>query len=143
MTPSAPVSFDDLQSAYEWISCSEPGANFAMISRATGEIRWRSENEGLEDVIPDGMIDESLYVAVPHKYDLDLGNRLALDFGEQHLPESFRMIRGFFKRSGAYSRFKAVLDEHGLLETWYRYEEESTEKALREWCEENGVTIAT
>ena len=46
-----------------------------------------------------------------------------------------------FRERGAYARFKDFLAEKGRLEEWYAFEAARTEKALREWCAENDVTL--
>jgi hypothetical protein len=78
---------------------------------------------------------------VPHKTDLDLGRRLALRFATSELPECHDQVVAFFRREGAYARFKELLESKGALERWYKYEAESIEKALRDWCLENGIQV--
>ncbi len=79
------------------------------------------------------------YLAVPHKRDLDLGNRLALAFVAQELPDDYETAVGFFRRRGAYRRFKDLLEMRDRLESWYEFENRATEAALLAWCAENGV----
>ena len=43
--------------------------------------------------------------------------------------------------SGAYARFKELLAAEDCLDTWYAFEAESTEKALRSWCTENDIHV--
>lgn len=57
------------------------------------------------------------------------------------LPNPVREIEDCFRRRGAYGRFKAILERAGCLEKWYRFEAAATEKALREWCAENGLEV--
>jgi hypothetical protein len=33
------------------------------------------------------------------------------------------------------------LESEKVLEKWYKFEAESVEKALRDWCAENGIRI--
>ena len=47
-----------------------------------------------------------------------------------------------FRRAGAYSRFKYFLEERGLLQQWYDYENAVQREALQEWCEENGIKLS-
>jgi hypothetical protein len=42
-----------------------------------------------------------------------------------------------FRRSGAYSSYKTLLERRGLLEEWYDIEDSREEQALRKWC--NGI----
>ena len=74
---------------------------------------------------------------MPGKYDLNLGRGLVIDFAYRHISDDIDRVQGYFRRSGAYSRFKDILDRRGLLERWYEFEEEAKERALRKWGEEN------
>ena len=141
MTSSAPVSFADLLAAYEWVSASAPMENDAYVSRATGKIHWASSVTDVEEELPEDVEDGSIYVAVPHKYDLDLGRALALRFADEHLPDSYEVIAGFFRKRGAYGRFKDLLERRDCLQAWYDYEAHAVECALREWSGENGLPL--
>ena len=57
--------------------------------------------------------------AVPHENDLGLGRHLALAFVDQELSDEYDTVAGFFRRRGAYGRFKALLHARGMLEQWY------------------------
>jgi hypothetical protein len=74
------------------------------------------------------------YIEIPHKNELDLGNSLALRFAEKRLPDRYADVVTFFRRRGAYARFKELLAAEGCLQEWHAFEAESTERALREWC---------
>lgn len=64
-----------------------------------------------------------------------------LEFVEQELPHRYEQVRDFFGRRGAYARLKDMLQSEGVLEKWYTFENECTDKALREWCAENGIEL--
>ena len=115
--------------------------NAAYVSRITGKTHWSSVLTEVEDELPQDMDDESVYVPVPHKHDLDLGKALALEFAREHLPESYEQVRAFFGQRGAYGRFKDLLERHNQLQVWYKYEAAAVEGALREWSSENGVEL--
>ena len=66
---------------------------------------------------------------------------LVLDFVEACLPDAFDEVRQIFKRRGAYARFRDLLHRKKALDRWYAFEAEATEKALRQWCEDNDITI--
>lgn len=135
------ISYDDLLSAFEWVSAAAPSENSAFVSRQTGRLHWASSSHDLEEELPEDIDDASLYVAVPHKYDLDLGKDLVWRFADEVLPESSDTIAAFFDRRGAYARFKDFLERRACLQAWYDYETQATEAALREWCEENGLQL--
>jgi hypothetical protein len=141
MTLSAPVRFDDLLLAYEWVSSSSPAENGAFVSRVTGKIHWSSSVMELDDELPEDIEDVNIYVAVPHKYDLNLGNNLALTFAEEQLVGSYEAVLKFFRQRGAYGKFKDLLERKGQLEAWYEFEAKATELALREWAAEQELFI--
>jgi hypothetical protein len=141
MHTSAAVSFVDLLDAYEWVSSADPFENEAYVSRVTGQIHWSSSITDVEEELPEDIEDESIYLAVPHKHDLDLGRELVLRFVEEHLPDSYELVSGFFRKRGAYSRFKSLLGQKNQLENWYKYEESAVEEGLREWSRENGLQL--
>jgi hypothetical protein len=63
-----------------------------------------------EDDLPDDLETSDRYIAVPHKNDLGLGRRLALTFADREMPDSGEIVAGFFRRRGAYARFKDLVD---------------------------------
>ncbi|MBI5889721.1 MAG: hypothetical protein HZB47_03460 [Nitrosomonadales bacterium] len=142
MTPSAPVKYDDLLAAYEWVS-SSPEDSDAFVSRVTGSVHWSSSTMELDEELPEDIEDGSIYVAVPNKHDLNLGKNLALTFAEEHLPDSYQTVANLFRQRGAYGRFKDFLERMGFLKAWYAYEAKATELALREWAAGEGLSIAS
>ena len=142
MTEIKTVSVDaeELRAAFAFVSFGVPLEHQADICLDTGRIYWESESAGLnEDDLPDDLETSDRYIAVPHKNDLGLGRRLALTFADREMPDSCDIVAGFFRRRGAYARFKDLLATRGLLQQWYETENRATDKALLAWCEENGV----
>ncbi len=139
---NVPVDLDELLAAYEWVSASDVGTMDAeaCISTVDGKIYWCGE--GVDEDPPEDIDDENLYIAVPHQSDLDLGRSLALRFVAEHLPQSRAEVHEYFRKRGAYSRFKSLLERVGQLESWYQYEQSAKEEALIEWCAENGFTAS-
>jgi hypothetical protein len=135
------VKYEDLREAFDFVSFGAPMEHSAYISLETGAIYWMSEVNPLEEEVPDDLETSSRYIAVPHKNDLDLGSRLALRFAAEELPGRYPQIEGFFRRRGAYARFKDLLDAEGCLDKWYAFEAEATERALRDWCAANDIQI--
>ncbi len=136
------VKFNDLWMAFEFVGAAPPGENHAYLSLDTGEIFWTSDLNPMDEEVPDDLETSDRYLSVPHKTELDLGNRLALRFAARELPHCYDQVAGFFRRAGAYARFKALLDSEGALDRWYAYEAESVEQALRAWCAKNGLEIS-
>ena len=137
----ATVTYEDLSAAFDFVSFGAPMEHQAYISLDTGAIYWVSELNPVDEDIPDDLETSDRYVAVPHKNDLGLGNRLALDFVAAELPSQYETVQGFFRRPGAYGRFKEVLAGEGYMEKWYAFEAESAAKALKNWCSEHEIEI--
>lgn len=134
------VVYEDLEQAFDFASSGEIIQASAFVSRETGCIYWISDDlEGEE--LPDNLEDSEYYAEVPTKRDLGLGKSLALRFVSKELPEKYDVVDGFFRRRGAYGRFKDLMEENGVLEKWYRFEVESIREALCAWAKEEGYTV--
>ncbi|MGO9473019.1 MAG: hypothetical protein ACLPWS_06335 [Rhodomicrobium sp.] len=135
----AGVKYDDLANAVEFASISGFD-NSAYVCTVTGATYYVSSE--IDEEVPEDLETSDKYIQVPTKRDLDLGTRLALWFVEEELPDDYDTAAGFFRKKGAYGRFKDLLHRRGALEKWYEYEARATEAALRLWCEENGVELS-
>jgi hypothetical protein len=134
-----PVAWDDISSAFAFVSF-DGGGNSAYVCRRTGAVYWHAEfGDNLEELPED--IETGDYLALPGPRDLDLGSRLVMRFADDVLPDHADAIAKIFSRKGAYGRFKDVLVEIGARDRWYEYEAAATEKALREWCADNGLEV--
>lgn len=137
------VKFSALLDAYDWSSSFTDGSMQAFVSRTTGQVHYVSDHPDveLEEEPPSDLDDESVYVCVPSKNELNLGKSLALSFAQEHMVDAFETVASFFRKSGAYGKFKALLERNDLLQTWYDYEKNAIELALREWGAEEGIEI--
>ncbi len=140
-----PVRYEELRLAFDFASSGYPGEHRAYIARETGSIQCRSDLSDVEDedhgVDPDDDTSDR-FIAIPHKNDLDLGRSLVYRFAEEALPNRGDEIYAIFRKRGAYARFKDLLAREGMLERWYAFEAKAEERALRDWCEECGISIA-
>ncbi|HEU0203594.1 MAG TPA: UPF0158 family protein [Burkholderiaceae bacterium] len=140
--PATTVRFADLRDAFDFVSAGPPSENSAYIDRRSGKIFCVSSTVDIEqEDVPDDLETSDQFIAVPHKYDLDLGRALALDFVARELPADFATAKGYFRSPGAYGRFKDLLERRGKIEAWYAFEERSIEEALREWCRDNDIRV--
>ncbi len=142
-----PISFKELMETYELASMgsSEYGEHHAYLGRESGKIYWHSEFSDLEEVndeLPEDIEDEDKYIQLPSKRELDLGVPLVMDFVRQVLPRDFDDVSDMFDRRGAYGQFKQLLTRRRALQQWYDFEQQATERALREWCELNSIVLA-
>ena len=127
-----PVSFFDLQLAFEFVRSGGMGENEAYLDRQSAKIYWRSEFGDSDEELPDD-IDDKRYILIPDMRELDLGKPLALDFARKFLPDDHDEVR---------HRYKHLLVRRGALEWWYDFSNKSEETALREWCTENGIELS-
>jgi hypothetical protein len=114
--------------------------NRALLCLDNGEIYFHSEMGDLDELDEDEF-DCDHFLTIPHKNELDLGHELAGEFVEEQMPDDLNLVREIFSRRGAYRRFKDLLDERGLLQSWYDFESRRGQEALRQWCRENGIEL--
>ena len=116
--------------------------NYAMFCPKTGKFFYQSEMLGLDETNNDGEdVDHAGCIGIPHKNDLDLGQRLVFEFIETNLPEKIEYVERIFRKRGAYSKLKELLDSKGLLQAWYDFENSREEEALRQWCADNDIKL--
>ena len=136
------ISYVDLESALNWSSSAGPYENQALICRRTGRVYLQSMHGDFEEEgLPEDIEDVTLYLAVPHKNDLDLGRALVFEFVEAEAPELKSQLSSAFRQRGAYSKLKSILERSGLLQRWYEYEAAATRSALSHWAQENGLLV--
>ena len=136
-----PIPFSKLLEALDFMSSDPTFGNSARVNRATGEVHWHSDWDSELWEEPEDIGDDEKYLQLPDPRDLDLGKRLVMRFAAERLERHYDEIADIFRRKGAYRRFKDFLMRLGALERWYEFESEAKEKALREWCAENGIEV--
>ncbi len=134
------MQLEDLELAFEFVSSSPPLVNTAYVSRSTGETFYRSDLTG-DNEAPDDVESNPDYLEIPHRNDLDLGQRLVWEFVEREIPQHLDRVRGFFRRRRAYGQFEDFLDEHKLLNAWHAFEDARTRRALLEWAAAVGLVL--
>lgn len=133
--------FDEVVTAYCFVCAGSQGGNSAYLDVETGKIFYQSLMMDIDE-LRGKKIDRSRLVAIPYKNDLGLGRSLAVEFVDVNLPDAYHLVRDMFRKKGAYRRFKGFLEAKGMLEAWYRFENEREEKTLRAWCEENRIPLS-
>ena len=136
-----PIKFSDIEDAFFFVSMGEMFMNSAILCIETGQIFYISDFGDSEELPGDIDDDPDKYIEIPHKNELDLGKPLVLEFSAMYLSDNLEKVNSFFHNRGAYSKFKDLLDAKGLLAKWYEFEEQEQNKALREWCLDNGINF--
>ncbi|MGA9267376.1 MAG: hypothetical protein WBV79_13130 [Rhodomicrobium sp.] len=136
------VNLKDLHEAFAFVAAGSGGEHQAFLCKQSGTLYYHSELCDDFDILPDDIDDIDKFLPVPDKKELDLGKPLALAFTREFLPGDFDDVRQFFRRRGAYARFKGLLDQRDALAQWYAFEAKAEEQALREWCELNSIEVS-
>ena len=134
------ATFDEIQEAFSLVSSGECGMNRVLLCLDNGEVYYHSEKGDLDELDEDNF-DCDHFLEIPHKNDLDLGERLVFEFADNQMPNELDLVEQIFSGRGAYGRFKDLLEQRDLLQSWYDFESHREEEALREWCRENDVVL--
>jgi hypothetical protein len=135
------VNFTELRNAFEFVSTGSASEQYAYICLESGAIHWVSNLIELEEEVPEDLVTSDRYISVPHKNELKLGQSMALSFIDQTLPDEYNTVASFFRKRGAYRRFKELLQAHGLLEKWVDFESYACDLALVDWCQEQQIQL--
>jgi hypothetical protein len=137
------LKYSDIEASFDFVSSGPQYESSAYLHVPTGEIFWSSayaDCENNEEAAKEKGIDvQTDCIQIPHKNELNLGRDLVFEFVEENAPADFERIRSFFHKAGAYARFKDFLENKDLLQKWYDFETVKTEKAIFDWCAENGI----
>ena len=134
------MKFSDLEEAFLFVSSDAPYMNEVALRKSTGELYYRSELVGVDE-IPSDADDSDEYLWIPSFRDLGLDARVVRAFVESEIPEHREEVASIFSRRGAYGRFKGFLATIEKLEAWFGFESERQRQAVREWCQLEGVEL--
>lgn len=132
------LDFDDIENAFLFVNMNGGFLNSAILDIESGHIYYTSD-VGDSDELPDDIDDPVKYIDIPNQQDLNLGQPLVFDFAARFLPNETDTIYSFFRRKGAYSKFKDFLEQKGFLENWYDFEEKQRIETLKKWLQENNI----
>jgi hypothetical protein len=134
------INYEYILDAFDFVNFGLYGEHTALLDKSTGQIYMHSESSDLDE-IPEAMWESDDTIEIPHKKDLGLGNQLAFDFVLSNSPDDYSYVRDIFCGPGAYGRYKDFLESKGMLQSWYDFESTAQERALREWCKDNGIEL--
>lgn len=133
------VKLDELENAAILVDDGEGSAK-ALVARDTGMIHLLNDDYMDEEAPLPGDFDTGdAYVSVPAASTLGLGRELMFRFAATHLPGDRDRVRELFERGDGYDRFARLVEERGVLDSWYRFREEETRVALDAWCRQHGL----
>jgi hypothetical protein len=146
---------DDLIDALEMQSDSL----YAFLDRETGEVEEISEEFlSLADAEPDEIDllpdwqkevaklanriqNTDRYLALPSQFDVHEWNIMNDFCLEQKRQDIRERLLGSIHGSHAFRRFKDQIADHNLWDEWNRYRRHAFAEILRDWSEENGITL--
>lgn len=133
------VKFADINDAF-FFSDTGDYEHESYMNRQTGEFYFISDYIDPEaPLLPDNLENEQKYILIPYKNELDLPH--PSDFVAEKIPKHIDTLNEIFSTKGAYRRFKDWLIRIEKIDDWHDYENQALEKALREWCDENGIIL--
>jgi len=138
------ITYSDLEDACLFAHVGGGYETIVHLCKQTGKFYYETDFPDLEELesIPDDITDENKYITLPDKYELGLDQNLIRDFISEKMPNEMNKLREIFSKRGAYRRYKDWLINIGKIDDWHDYENKATEKALRDWCKENGIQLA-
>jgi hypothetical protein len=150
------VSLDDLIDALE----EQSDSLLPYLNRETGEVLLISEESrslgeaGPEEIelLPDWQKEEAelavliettdQYLALPDRLEVNEWN-IMQEFCLQVKRDNIRAaLLGAIRGAHPFRRFKEQIGNHNLWEEWNRFRRQAFGEIMREWCEENGISIA-
>ena len=127
-----PVSFKDIELAFELVSAGSTGEHQAFLCKQSGKLYWHSELAGDLDELPDDIDDSDKYVQIPDKRELDLGKPLVLDFARRFLPDDVGDVEQIFRKRGAYARIQGSVAATGYTRSVVRFRSECEGKSVED-----------
>jgi Lar family restriction alleviation protein len=135
------MKLSDIEEAFLFVGSAAYGENTAILDTSTGKTYYQSIYGDGDDQLPDEDFDSTIHLRIPHKNELDLGTTLVFEFVERYMPDDDHTVQNFFRKRGAYARFKDFLASRELLDQWYNFENQRIKAALLSWCHAHGVRL--
>jgi hypothetical protein len=136
------VDLNELESAVMYVSVGGGVENTAYVNRETGEIFYDSADDQRDEDFPDDVSENDKYILIPSERELDLGISLRPNFIQAHAPKLYDEAFTASRKPKAYGRLRELIERTGLVERWYRFQQDALYAALRQWCADNDLTIS-
>ena len=136
------IQFGDIEDAFLFVCVGSIDVHQAFLCKETGKIYRCSMTDEILDELPEDIDDEvDKYIKIPDEKELGLGRSLVFNFAYEYLPDEVEKIESYFRRKGAYSKFRTLIIRKNVLEKWYEFKNSAETNALRKWCNDNGIEI--
>ncbi len=134
------LSFEKIFDAFEESCFGERYSLSIYINRNNGEIFHVFDlDDDMNEENPEDLFENDIYFSLPDPSEFCNGRDLVFKFASAEVRDHANKIYDIFQSSGAFSRFKCLLEDIGKLEDWYTFEQNSQREDLREWCELNEI----
>ena len=82
------------------------------------------------------------YLALPDRFDVNEWEIMS-EFCHEVKPDNIRaLLMRAIRGDHAFRRFKDQIATHDMWDQWNRFRRHAFEQIMRDWCEENGITLA-
>ena len=135
----AVVSYAELELAFAICDQSQIVESVGFVCTKTGVVHIDGDEEG---TLPADLYENSQYVRISNKQELDLGISLAFNFVLENDPEIYDQVRSIFRSRGAYHRFKELLASRQKLFEWHDFETNAVKNELTKWCDIHGIEVS-
>jgi hypothetical protein len=85
------------------------------------------------------VLESDRFLELPDKFDVHEWDIMRQFAEEQRNQRVRNILSNAIHGSGAFRRFRADVEEFGLLQSWYRFREAALEEIARDWLEEHNL----
>jgi L-methionine (R)-S-oxide reductase len=97
------------------------------------------DRDNVPEEIRDVFENEDDYLSLPSQHDIHEYDIMADFCGSVENKEQASQLQRAIKGSGAFRRFKDLVNELGIEERWYRFRTAAFKEIAVEWCEDNEI----
>ena len=113
----------------QYLRADEEAESFFNIDNETGEYKKS----------PDEVEDGGRFIALPSSFDINnwmIMQKFIWNLDDEALRNR---LNDAIHRSGAFSRFRDIVDDAGITDDWYAFRDDSYRSIAIEWCEDNDI----
>lgn len=130
-----PDPWTDLEAAF--FAVRDDPLTRAWVHRESGVIRTISDVLDIDKPT----LRDSDWIELPSLETLRMRTTMVEDFVHQYCPELALPVAIALSKVGGWRRFRDLLDLHGHLDHWTKFEHEAVRGAIREWATEHALSF--